>query len=187
MQVQTASSLILSLALLASPVLAQNSANTPLNARAELAQQLPQAKFLGQTRLSIWGFQIYDARLWATPGFRSDQLGSAAFALELSYLRDFSNTDIAERSLEEMRRFASITPAQTANWTAELLRVIPMVKKSDRIMAVNLPGQGVRFLFNGEPTGEVLDAQFARLFFAIWLSPKTSEPKMRDELLQGAM
>jgi hypothetical protein len=61
------------------------------------------------------------------------------------------------------------------------------VKKGDRIMAVNLPGEGVRFLFNGKPNGEILDPQFARLFFAIWLSPKTSEPKMREELLVGAM
>jgi hypothetical protein len=184
-------SLLISLALLSSPVLAQNTPNATLDsvtdARPELQQQLPQGKLLGKAKLTIWGFQIYNARLWAGPGFRADQIDSSAFALELAYLRDFSNTDVAERSLEEMRRFANLSPAQTATWTAELMRVIPNVKKGDRIMAVNLPGEGVRFLFNGKPNGEILDPQFARLFFAIWLSPKTSEPKMREELLVGAM
>ena len=33
------------------------------------------------------------------------------------------------------------------------------------------------------PLGEVPDPDFARLFFAIWLSPATSEPQMRSQLL----
>jgi hypothetical protein len=31
--------------------------------------------------------------------------------------------------------------------------------------------------------GEVRDATFARLFFGIWLSPRTSEPQLRAALL----
>ena len=38
---------------------------------------------------------------------------------------------------------------------------------------------------NGKPTGEIRDAEFARLFFGIWLSPKTSEPELRAALLAG--
>jgi hypothetical protein len=30
------------------------------------------------------------------------------------------------------------------------------------------------------------DPEFSRYFFGIWLSPHTSEPKMRGELLAGA-
>ena len=43
-----------------------------------------------------------------------------------------------------------------------------------------------QFLVNGKPTGEVRDTEFANLFFGIWLSPKTSEPKLRVALLAGA-
>jgi hypothetical protein len=32
-------------------------------------------------------------------------------------------------------------------------------------------------------TGEIRDAAFARLFFAVWLSPRTSEPALRSALL----
>ena len=35
----------------------------------------------------------------------------------------------------------------------------------------------------GRVVGEVADAAFARLFFGIWLSPKTSEPALRQALL----
>jgi hypothetical protein len=41
------------------------------------------------------------------------------------------------------------------------------------------------FLLNGQPAGEIRDPEFARLFFGIWLSPRTSEPAMRRALLAG--
>ena len=59
---------------------------------------------MGQTRLSVFGFQIYDARLWGAPGFGGNSYSSQPLALELTYLRDFKALDIAERSIKEMRR-----------------------------------------------------------------------------------
>ena len=37
--------------------------------RPELGSLLPPHRLLGKTRLRVWGFQVYDARLWVTPGF----------------------------------------------------------------------------------------------------------------------
>lgn len=175
---------------------AQTSAPTDNNAarpataaedlRPELQDLLPGNRLIGKTRLTVWGFQVYDARLWATSTFRADRLASQPFALELSYLRDFTNIDIAERSLQEMRRSASISEEQAKSWTTEMLRVVPNVKKGDRIMGLHRPGESAAFFVNGKANGEIRDAEFARLFFGIWLSPKTSEPQMRSALLAGA-
>ena len=154
--------------------------------RAELKDVLPQNRLIGKSRLTVWGFEVYDARLWAPAGFKADNLTAQPFALELAYLRDFANTDVAERSIKEMRRSAAIPEAQAKAWIAEMLRVIPDVKKGDRVMGVHRPGGGALFLVNGKPSGEIRDAEFARLFFGIWLSPKTSEPKLRSALLAGA-
>jgi hypothetical protein len=153
---------------------------------ADLRDLLPQHKLSGKGRLTVWGFDVYDASLWVMPGFKADKLTALPFALELAYLRDFTNTDIAERSIAEMRRSATISEAQAKAWTAAMLRVIPNVKKGDRIMGVYRPGTGAAFLVNGRLAGEIMDAEFARLFFGIWLSPKTSEPKVRSALLAGA-
>ncbi len=153
---------------------------------AELRGLLPPHKLLGKGRLTVWGFEVYDASLWVTPGFNADKLTALPFALELAYLRDFTNSDIAKRSIAEMRRSATISDAQADAWTAAMLRVIPNVKKGDRITGVYRPGAGAAFLVNGKPSGEIMDAEFARLFFGIWLSPKTSEPKVRSALLAGA-
>ena len=156
------------------------------DARPELTQALPQAIFVGTSRLTVWGFQVYDARLWAPASFARASYATSPMALELTYLRDFKALDIAERSLKEMRRSQPISGAQAAQWKADMLRVIPDMEKGQRVMGVHRPGRGAAFWVNGRASGEIRDAEFAKLFFGIWLSPKTSEPQLRAALLGGA-
>ena len=156
--------------------------------RPEVSAALPQAQLIGKGRLTVFGFQVYDARLWAAPDFRSR--GDTSYAtqplgLELNYLRNFKALDIAERSIKEMRRSALVNDAQEAKWLLEMQRVVPDVKTGDRILGIHKPGTGAEFWVNGKPVGEIQDAEFARLFFGIWLSPKTSEPQIRTLLLGG--
>jgi hypothetical protein len=158
----------------------------PGDMRPELKELLPQNRLVGKGRLTFWGFQVYDARLWAVPGFKADNFAGQPFALELAYLRSFDAVDVADRSIVEMRRTAPISETQAKVWAAEMVRVFPNMKKGDRIMGVNKPGVGVAYLVNGKAVGEIRDAEFAKLFFGIWLSDKTSEPKLRSALLAGA-
>lgn len=158
----------------------------PEDMRPELRDLMPEYRLIGKQRLTYWGFQVYDARLWALPGFKRDNFATQPFALELAYLRDFAAIDVAERSITEMRRSATISEAQAKTWTAGMVRVYPNFKAGDRVTGINKPGVGVSYLVNGTPTGDIRDVEFARLFFGIWLSPKTSEPKLRSALLAGA-
>ena len=153
--------------------------------RPEVNAALPQAQLVGKTRFSVFGFQIYDARLWAAPGFGSGSYSSQPLALELTYLRDFKALDIAERSMKEMRRSGAISDMQETKWLADMQRVVPDIKKGYRILGIHKPGVGADFWVNGKPVGDIADPEFAKLFFGIWLSPKTSEPQMRSRLLNG--
>ena len=181
---------------LALPVMAQSvdaqrelpAATTSVeDTRPELKDLLPQGRLVGKGRLTFFGLQVYDARLWSMAGFKAENFSAQPFALELSYLRDFKNRAVAERSIHEMRRSANISDAQAASWIEEMMRAYPDIKKGDRVMGINKPGVGAAFLVNGKSTGEIRDAEFARLFFGIWLSPKTSEPKLRSGLLAGIL
>jgi hypothetical protein len=163
-----------------------SSASAGGEQRSELQTLLPQGRLIGSGRLTFWGFQVYDARLWAPPGFKPENFGSQALALELSYLRSFASTDVAERSIKEMRRSVSISDEQAEKWKTAMRQVLPDVSAGDRVMGVHRPGVGASFLMNGKVLGEIRDAEFARLFFGIWLSPKTSEPALRNALLAGA-
>ncbi len=161
-------------------------ATSSAEARAEIQDSLPQGRLIGQGRLSVWGFQVYDARLWAGADFGAAAYASQPLTLELAYLRDFEAIDIAERSIKEMRRSATITDAQARQWRLDMQRVFPDVKAGDRIMGVHRPGNGASFWVNGQASGEILDTEFSEMFFGIWLSPKTSEQAMRTALLKGA-
>lgn len=152
----------------------------------DVAAAVPQARLAGSTRLKVWGFEVYDAQLWTAPGFQPARYADTALALELTYLRAFSSADIARRSLEEMRRSAPIADTQAKAWQQKLEAAFPDIRKGDRILGIYLPQtRTARFLTNGQPTGEIRDGDFARLFFGIWLSPQTSEPAMRQALLAG--
>ena len=146
---------------------------------------LPGARLAGQGLLRVWGFEVYQASLWVGPGFRPDSFASQPFALELEYRRGFKASAIAERSIQEMRRLGRFSEAQAQRWQRALQAALPDVRPGDRIVGLNRPGQGVRFEQDGRLLGELADPEFARLFFAIWLAPGTSEPALREALLAG--
>jgi hypothetical protein len=67
--------------------------------------------------MRFFGLNIYTARLWAADGFDPAQHAAHPLALELTYARTFSARDIAERSLQEMKRQTPINKAREADWT----------------------------------------------------------------------
>lgn len=152
----------------------------------EVRSELPSARLLGSGRLTFMLFHVYDARLWGGPEFDVARYDQVPLALELEYARGFDNTDIAERSIEEMRRSGPISPEKATRWLSAMKQAFPNVAAGDRTTGVQVPGVAARYFVNGKLTGEIRDPEFTRLFFGIWLSTRTSEPRLREALLAGA-
>lgn len=166
------------------PLLAGAGARATVHAPPpELLRDLPGARLQGQGRLSFLGLHVYDARLWAGNTPVAAGWPAGPLALELAYARSFKGAQIAERSLKEMKRLAEVPEARGDQWLSRMRELFPDVKEGDRIMGLHLPAVGARFFANGQLLGELRDTEFARLFFGIWLSDKTSEPALRDALL----
>jgi Chalcone isomerase-like len=149
----------------------------------ELAAALPGARLQGQGRLRFFGLHVYDAVLWSAQRVAAADVSTAALALELRYARTLRGPLIAERSLDEMKRVGEFGATDGQRWLDAMKRIFPDVNAGDRITGVHRPGEGAGFFINGKPVGEIRDAAFARLFFGIWLSPRTSEPALRAALL----
>ena len=64
-----------------------------------------------------------------------------------------------------------------------MTKIFPDVKKGDHITGVYRPSEKAVFFFNQKLLGELSDPELAKRFFGIWLSPLTTEPKMRLHLL----
>ncbi len=163
-------------------------AMTPAAAHAadlptELRSAQPASRLVGTGVLRFFGLRVYEARLWAAPGFLPEDYARHPFALELVYDRKLEGAAIAERSIAEMRRVGSFTEAQSRQWLELMQQAFPDVQPRDRLLGLN-SGQGeVRFFHNSRPTAQIRDAEYARLFFGIWLAPQTSAPAMRTALL----
>jgi hypothetical protein len=150
-----------------------------------LAAALPAARLQGNARMRFLGMAIYEARLWAGAAAvpQSGDWSAVPFAIELNYARTLWGSMIADRSLTEMRRQGDLAPEVAERWLGTMKALFPDVQEGDRLTGVHTPGQGARFFLNGAPRGTPQDETFSRVFFGIWLSPKTSEPALRSALL----
>lgn len=150
---------------------------------AELRSALPQARVRGSGVLRFFGLRVYEARLWTAPGFEPERYAQQPLALELTYERKLDGPAIAERSVAEMRRIGSFDDEQARRWLGLMLAAFPDVVAQDRLLGLHDGRGDVRFFHNGRQTAQASDAEYARLFFGIWLAPQTSAPALRQALL----
>ena len=162
------------------PLHAQTApAAPPLSTNAKAG--MPELKLLGGGLLRVLGFQVYNAYLWTPGGSAFDR--SKPYALDLQYLRTFSARKLAERSIDEMRGQGIGDDMLYSKWLTEMERVFADVKEGDRITGVVTPARTSKFFFNGAFRGEVSDPAFTDAFFGIWLNEKSSQSRMRNQLL----
>ena len=155
---------------------------TPLQAKAPAWEVfVPKAGEVGSGQFRYWGFLVYDASLWSPQGqYRPNE----PFALSLRYARAVSKSDIVKASIDQMRD-QGVAVDRHPEWTVQLSKVMESVEAGDTLTGVYTPGQGAVFFYNDGLTGQV-DERLAQAFFAIWLDPKTSQPKLRQALLGQA-
>ena len=138
----------------------------------------------GEAVLRFFGLKVYDIRLW-TPEKAApvEELAAGPFALELVYDLSIKGRDIAERSVKEMRTQGWRDEAQLKRWGQEMAHIFPDIAQGDALIGVSIPGKGARFYSRDKLIAVVADPEFSRAFFDIWLSVKTSEPRLRKKLL----
>lgn len=149
-----------------------------------MKQVLPDATVIGSGSFRWLGLKLYDASLWAArTNFNPDQWQNAPLALELNYARSLEGKRIADASIDEMKKLGIGNPTQHKAWGDAMRQLFPDVDKTTQLTGVYIPGQATRFFRNGAPIGEVADPAFGPAFFAIWLHPNTTAPKLRTALL----
>ena len=158
-------------------------ATKPSTPPAEISAALPGAGLQGEGRLRYFGLHIYDAALWSAGLVSTSDALNTALAIELRYARSLRGALIAERSLDEMKRVGEFSQADGQRWLEAMKQIFPDVNAGDRLTGLHRPREGAAFFVNGRAAGEVRDARFAQVFFAVWLSPRTSQPALRSALL----
>ena len=157
------------------------------NAPAHIQKELAPAYLSGQGSFRWFGIKIYDAQLWVgDKGFNSNTPDNSKFALDLRYARSLQGRKIAEASRDQIQKSGLANAQQLAEWQSRMEQIFPDVNEGTHLTGIYLPNTGARFYLDGKAIGEIMDAAFAQAFFAIWLSPKTTAPQLRNALLAGA-
>jgi hypothetical protein len=147
---------------------------------APVAAAAPNLKMQGEGTMRFFGLKVYDVRLWT---LMSRFTHAEPFALELVYDMSLRGKDIAERSVTEMRGIGIKDEDKLKRWGEQMAKVFPDVKAGDALIGVSIPGKEARFYNREKLIASIPDPEFARAFFDIWLSDKTSAPSVRSKLL----
>ncbi len=166
--------------------MAGNMAATTL-APTHMRVDVPQARLAGQGSFRWFGLKIYDAQLWVgDKGYLANAPEAAGFALDLRYARRLQGEKIAQATQDEMLKLGLGSAEQRAAWQTKMATIFPDVQDGTHLTGVYLPHEGARFYLDGKLLGEIMDAEFARAFFAIWLDARTTAPALRSALLADA-
>lgn len=151
-----------------------------LHAEESLQGITPKYQVVGTSTLKYSFWKIYDATLYAPEGKWNK---NKPFALQLIYYRNLKGTLIAERTIKEIRKLGFNNEPVLKDWYEKMQVIFPDVKKGSELTAVYTPNQPTQFYQGSNKIGQIDDVKFGECFFSIWLSEKTSEPKMRQQLL----
>lgn len=135
---------------------------------------------VGEARLSVWFWSIYDSALYTQSG--TYQKGQFPQALKIDYLRDIEADELLEQTEEEWQKLGE-SSEQYSPWLSSLSSIWPDIKEGDQLLLLVDAEQISHFYFNGEPVGQIKDAAFGSAFLRIWLDPQCSYPKVRRKLI----
>lgn len=136
-------------------------------------------------------FIVYAAGLYLPDGTASDAVlaDQTPRRLEIEYFHTISADDIilaANTKLAEQRSPEELEALQPSIDAFHAL--FQSVEKGDRYRMDYTPGVGTQLSFNGEPVGTVAGADFAAVYFGIWLDNQSPLSKpLRKNLLEGTM
>jgi hypothetical protein len=143
----------------------------------ELQGTLPNATLAGQSTMTFWGFEVYQATLWVAPGFTETAFEQSAFVLDWRICATSRVPTLPNAPLRNAPPSAHDCGAGSG-WEGQMRALFPDVKKGDRITGVHQPGTGacsgamaVCWVRCATPS---LPAVFWHL-----AQPQTSEPQLR--------
>ena len=103
--------------------------------------------------------------------------------LQLDYKISAKGKDIADRSMDEMKKQSELTNKDASSWLSQMTDLFPDVKPGDSITGIYNQLGHTEFYFNQTYLGSITSDAFSRHFFRIWLSDDSSSPKFTKKLL----
>ena len=134
---------------------------------------------VGETRLKVLFWELYDAQLFTPSG---TWCGGPPYQLSLTYLRQGRTEQLVKRVADAWRRQGLDHPNR-ADWLAQLNNIWPDVSTSDNLVFILTATGKSGFWLNEDFLGGIDDQDFGPMFGDIWLAPDTLGPNNRARLI----
>ena len=134
---------------------------------------------VGETRLKVLFWELYDAQLFTPSG---TWCGGPPYQLSLTYLRQGRTEQLVKRVADAWRRQGLDHPNRV-DWLAQLNSIWPDVSAGDNLVFILTATGKSGFWLNEEFLGGVDDLDFGPMFGDIWLAPDTLGPNNRARLI----
>jgi hypothetical protein len=148
-----------------------------------IKEPLDKQKFIpiGETTFTVLFWDIYSSQLLTTSGSYPVKNTNDNLLFDIHYLRDITSEDLIKRTVEQWQHLGT-TEEKYQRYLPILQRLWPNIKDGDSLSLLIYQGRSV-FYFNNQYQGVIDDPEFGEIFLAIWLSDRTSQPRLRNELL----
>ncbi len=147
---------------------------------AASAAVTPTLKNVGQGSMSWLFMDIYQVALFSADG--SYQPGQYPQALSINYQRDISKNALLKATRQQWQKL-SVDKELYSPWLQKLSKLWPEIKDGDNLTFLVADNGHGNFYHNGTWLGRIDSPAFSEAFLSIWLSPRTSEPGLRRQLL----
>ena len=135
---------------------------------------------VGTATLRVLFWTIYNSTLYSIDGeFRGVEPG---IALELTYRRRITTTTLIDWTRREWQK-QSLSGEQSEEWLEILSTIWSDVKRGDVLVLKVSSDLSSEFYKNDELIGSLTDPLFTSNFLSIFISEKSSYPKLRARLV----
>ncbi len=143
---------------------------------------------VGQAQLTMFFFDIYESQL-LTPngGYVVEQdITPHPLALSITYQRDISQKQLLDATVEQWQKLG-YKQSEMLEWAARLENIFPDIEEGNSLTYVTDGYRGSFFyskpMVNDRLIGSIEEEAFNDAFLAIWLSPNTEYPGLRERLI----
>ena len=169
----------------------------PLPLRAEVDKPQPEMRdawrdwpVVGQATLSWLFWDVYHSQLRSPDGQYQKQSGQEVathpLALEIHYLRTIRREQLLEATEKQWQKLG-YSAKNIESWMGQLSQLFPTVESEQRLVYVSDGQHGQLWYFptpaDKHVRGEITDPQMNEAFLAIWLSPRSDHPRLRNQLV----
>jgi hypothetical protein len=171
------------LMMVVSPLVMANAItpNKPWQTNLQQLKESHPVKEVGSANFSFLMWDIYNSQLSTSNGKYPITNQQDTLMYTINYQRDISSSDLVERTIEQWHHINTDKDIYMP-YVNKLRDMWPDIKKGDSLALVsNQSGSG--FYYNNDFVGSIANEAFSPLFLSIWLSEKTSEPELRQQLL----